>query len=325
MRLFYLAIILLLTLPGIPVHGDDYSPPGGSDDSLGQYISAAWENDLYYQSDYYYTNGFQVDFFHDKLRQSPINRILIPFRYSKTGITWSGLRLRQEIFTPRNLAMDSISAGDHPYSSTLTLAQKSVYVLPNKLLRIVSGLRVGVLGPASLGFKTQELAHLLSNPSRPPQGWDNQVQNDLIINYDLQVEKGFSPHKMALFGIKGKGRLGTLHTDLEAGLWFRLDARNGYFNRLGPMGGPGLNVVFSLSTTASYVFYDATLQGGMLNRSSPYIVPPEHLTRWLGKLEGTLTLELYRHQLEFYTQISSPRFQLAEPHGWMGIAYKYWF
>jgi len=38
-------------------------------------------------------------------------------------------------------------------------------------LRIVSGLRVGVLGPASLGFKTQELAHLLSNPSRPPQGW----------------------------------------------------------------------------------------------------------------------------------------------------------
>ena len=91
------------------------------------------------------------------------------------------------------------------------------------------------------------------------------------------------------------------------------------------MGGPGLNVVFSLSATASYVFYDATLQGGMLNRSSPYIVPPEHLTRWLGRLEGTLTLELYRHQLEFYTQISSPRFQLAEPHGWMGIAYKYWF
>ena len=71
--------------------------------------------------------------------------------------------------------------------------------------------------------------------------------------------------------------------------------------------------------------YDATLQGGMLNRSSPYIVPPDDMTRWLGKLEASLTLELYRHQLEFYTQISSPKFQLAEPHGWMGIAYKYWF
>jgi len=325
MRHFYLALILLLSLPGVRVHGVEYSPPGGSDDSLGQYISFAWENDLYYQRDYYYTNGFQIEFFHDKLGQSPINRILMPFRYSKTGITWSGLRLRQEIFTPRDLAMDSISVGDHPYSSTLTLAQNSVFVLPNKQLRIVSGLKVGVLGPASLGFITQKLAHLISNPSRPPKGWDNQVQNDLIINYDLQVEKGFTHHEMALFGVKGKGRLGTLNTDLEAGLWLRLDARNGYFNRLGPMGGPGLNVVFGLSATASYIFYDATLQGGMLNRSSPYIVPPEHMTRWLGKLEGTLTLELSLHQLEFYTQISSPRFELAEPHGWVGIAYKHWF
>ena len=325
MKHYYLAVLLLLSLPGIPVHGVEYRPPAGTDDSLSQYISVAWENDLYYQRDYYYTNGFQVDFFHDKLRQSPINRILIPFRHPRTGTSWSGLSLRQEIFTPRNLATDSISAGDHPYSSTLTLAQVSVFVIPNKQLRIVSGLRVGVLGPASLGYKTQELAHLVSNPSRPPQGWDYQVQNDLIINYDVQVEKGFTHHEMALFGIKGKGRLGTLHTDLEGGIWLRLDARNGYFNRLGPMGGPGLNVVFSLSATAGYVFYDATLQGGMLNRSSPHIVPPEDMTRWLGKLEASLTLELYRHQLDFYTQISSPRFQLAEPHGWIGIAYKYWF
>lgn len=334
MQHLFLVIILIFSLSGFPVLGIEYGPQGGSDDSLklphsngspGQYISVAWENDLYYQHDYYYTNGFQVDFFHEKLQKSPINRILIPFRTPKAGITWSGLQLRQEIFTPKDLALDTISAGDHPYSSTLTLAQKSVFVLPDKQLRIVSGLRVGVMGPASLGFKTQELAHLISNPSRPPQGWDYQVRNDLIFNYDLQVEKGFITHQMARFGIKGKGRLGTLHTDLETGLWFRLDARNGYFNRLGPKGGPGLNVVFSLSATAGYVFYDATLQGGVINKSSPYIVAPDQMNRWLGNLEGSLTFEYYRHQLEIYTQISSPRFQLAEPHGWMGIAYKYWF
>lgn len=334
MRHLYLVIILIFSWSGISAHGVEISSSERLEDSLtlshpdgslGQYISVAWENDLYYQRDYYYTNGFQIDFFQNKLRQSPINRILIPIRIPKDGVTWSGLQLRQEIFTPKDLAMDTISAGDHPYSSTLTLAQNSVFVLPTKQLRIISGLRVGVMGPASLGFKTQELAHLLSNPSRPPQGWDYQVRNDLIINYDLQVEKGFIPHEKALFGIKGKGRLGTLHTDLEAGLWFRFDARNGYFKRLGPKGGPGMNVVFSLSATASYVFYNATLQGGVINRSSPYIVASDQMNRWLGNLEGTLTFELYRHQLEFYTQISSPRFQLAEPHGWMGIAYKFWF
>ncbi len=334
MRHYYLAILLIFLAPGIPVHGLDFSFPRLSDSlallnpengSLDKYISFAWENDLYFQRDYYYTNGFQIDFFHDKLKQSPINRILIPFRNRGKGISWSGLQLRQEIFTPKDLAVDSISTGDHPYSSTLTLAQHSVFVLPDKHVRLVSGLRVGVLGPASLGFKTQELAHLVSNPSRPPQGWDYQVRNDLIVNYDLQVEKGIIHQKSALFGVKGKGRLGTLHTDLEAGLWFRFDARDGYFQRLGPKGGPGLNVVFGLSASASYVFYDATLQGGVINRNSPYIVAPDQMIRYLGNMEGLLTFELYQHQLEFYTQISSLRFQLAKPHAWMGIVYKYWF
>jgi lipid A 3-O-deacylase len=345
MRHYSLAILLIFVSSGTLVHGFELSIPGGSSDllalieseegpsseikpptaSLDKFISFAWENDLYFQRDYYYTNGFQIEFFHDKLKRSPINRILIPFRNTRKGITWSGLQLRQEIFTPKDLAVDSISTGDHPYSSTLTIAQLCVFVLPDKHLRVVSGLRVGLLGPASLGFKTQELAHLVSNPSRPPQGWDYQVRNDLILNYDLQIEKGFRPQKSTLFGVKGKGRLGTLHTDLEAGLWFRFDARNGYFQRLGPMGGPGLNVVFGLSASASYVFYDATLQGGVINRSSPYIVAPDQMIRFLGNLEGKLTFELYQHQLECYTQISTPRFQMAKPHGWMGIAYKYWF
>ena len=331
MRHYCLAILLIYSSSGISVQGFEDSEEGSSTDALTQkvsldnYISFAWENDLYFQRDYYYTNGFQIEFFHDKLQQSPINRILIPFRNKRKGITWSGLHLSQEIFTPRDLAVDSISTGDHPYSSTLTIAQNSVFVLPDKQLRLVSGLRVGVLGPASLGFKTQELAHLVSNPSRSPQGWDYQVRNDLIINYDLKAEKGLIDQKNALFGVLGMGRLGTLHTDLEAGLWFMFDARNGYFQRLGPTGGPGLNVVFSFSASASYVFYDATLQGGVINRSSPYIVAPDQMMRWLGNLEGNLTFELYQHQLEFYTQISTPRFQLAKGHAWMGIAYKYWF
>ncbi len=347
MRHCYLLVLLIFLFHGIPVHGDgvDYRSPWRSGDSLtllhsgndqylddlpmavslDGYISFAWENDLYYQQDYYFTNGFQIDFFHDRLRQSPINRILIPIRDPKEGIIWSGLQLRQEIFTPKDLAMDTISAGDHPYSSTLTLAQVSVFNLPASRLRIVSGLKLGVLGPASLGFKTQELAHLVSNPSRPPQGWDYQVRNDLIVNYDLQVEKGLIQHGIALFGLKGKGRLGTLHTDLETGLWFRLDARKGYFNRFGPSGGPGLNVIFLLSASATYVFYDATLQGGVINKSSPYILAPDHLIRWLGNLEGSITFEFYRHQLEVYTQMTSPRFRLAQPHGWMGMAYKLWF
>ncbi len=310
---------------GISVRGAEDPNDVKQSRSLDGYISFAWENDLYYQHDYYFTNGFQIDFFHNKLKQSPIHRILIPIGRRGHGPTWSGLQLRQEIFTPKDLATDSISSGDHPYSSTLTLAQIGVLNLPDRHMRIVAGLRVGVLGPASLGFRTQELAHLVSNPSRPPQGWDYQVQNDLILNYDLQIEKGIINTDVASFGIKGQGRLGTLHTDLEAGLWFRIDARKGYFKRFGPSGEPGFNVVFSLSANTRYVFYDATLQGGVFNKTSPYVLGPNDLLRWIGSVEGRLTFELYEHQLEAYTRFASPHFHIADPHGWIGITYRYWF
>lgn len=320
--------ILLVVSSGFPARASEYASNGEFGDTLelkDQHVSFVWENDLYYQRDYYFTNGFQIDIFHDKLRQSPVNWILIPTGKKKGGDHYSGLQLRQEIFTPKDLATDTISAGDHPYSSTLTLAQISVLNMPDRKIRIVSGLRVGVMGPASLGFRTQELAHKVSNPSRLPQGWDYQLQNDFLINYDFQIEKGFVNSKIACFGIKGKGRLGTLHTDLEAGLWFMLDARKGYFKRFGPSGDPGLNVVFQLSAGTRYIFYDATLQGGIFNKTSPYVLTPENLMRWIGSLDISLIFELLQHQLEFYTQLASPRFHLAAPHGWMGIAYRYWF
>jgi len=345
MRHSFLLVILIFGLSGFPVQAAEYTSIVELGDTLGldnlgnpkkqneipvnrsldQHISLAWENDLYYQRDYYFTNGFQIDFFHDKLKQSPFNRILIPTGEKKERDYYSGLQLRQEIFTPEDLAADTISVGDHPYSSTLTLAQVSVLNIPDRKMRIESALRLGVLGPASMGFKTQELAHLVSNPSRPPQGWDHQVRNDLLINYDIQIKKGIVNNDIAFFGIKGKGRLGTLHTDLEAGLWFMLDARKGYFQRFGPSGDPGLNVVFQLSASARHIFYDATLQGGIFNKTSPYVITSDNLIRWMGNLDISVTFELFEHQLEIYTQLATPSFHLAAPHGWMGIAYKYWF
>jgi len=293
--------------------------------SLDQYISAGWENDLYFHHDFYFTNGFQLDVFHTKLLRSPIMAVLMPTGNNNEGHTYTGLQLRQEIFTPKDLAADSISAGDHPYAATLSLTQVAVNIMPEKLMRIVTGLRLGIMGPASLGFRTQELAHRISNPSRPPQGWKYQLQNDVIVNYEVLVEKGIIKNDLFIVGGVGSGRLGTLHSDLEGGLWFMLDPGDRYFNKIGPRGGPGLQFGFHFSTTARYVLYDATLQGGIFNKTSPYALSTAELVRWIGILHMSATLELWQHQLEFYTRMATPRFQSAVPHGWIGIAYRYWF
>lgn len=328
MRQVFLLLIYMAMLSGFPARASKFTAAEEEADSSGfknQCISFAWENDLYYKQDYYFTNGFQIDFFNDWLRKSPLNRILIPARKNAAGDHYSGLQLRQEIFTPQDLASDTISTGDHPYSSTLTLAQVSVRIRPASKIRMVSALRLGVLGPASLGYRTQELAHKVSNPSRPPQGWQYQLRNDLLINYDFQIEKGILDKRFASFGVRGKSRLGTLHTDLEAGLWLMFDARGGYFKRFGPSGDPGLNVLIRLSAGARHIFYDATLQGGVFNKSNPYVITSNHLKRWIGSLDASILLEVRQHQVEVYSLLASPRFIFGEAHGWVRIAYSFWY
>lgn len=292
---------------------------------LNQTLSVAWENDVYFRSDYYYTNGLKIEAFTDFLKASPVNRILVSGVKEEDWLYYSGLKLKQEMYTPRDLQSDTITSGDHPYASTLILSQYGVLIKPVSQTRIVSGLSLGVLGPASLGGRTHELSHRLTNPSNFPMAWEEQIKNDFILNYELQIEKALYSSNAALMGVKERARLGSLRTDLESGLWYRVDANNGYFRRLGPSGNPGFNLVFYISASVRYVFYDGTLQGGLINKTSPYVISSERMKRWIGLLCASITLEYGAHQLEFYTQFISRRFQLAEPHRWLGISYKFWY
>jgi lipid A 3-O-deacylase len=314
------ALILSVSMNPVMAQGDTIRSR-----SLNKGVTVAWENDLYFQSDYYYTNGMQIEAFNDFLKGSPVNRILVSAEKEEDWEYFSGLQLRQAMYTPTDLSSDTILIGDHPYVSTLILSQYGVLLKPVKKVRIVSGLSLGVLGPASMRGKTQELTHMYTNPSHQPQAWAQQISNDFILNYDLKVEKAIYATPACLMGIKGRGRLGTLHTDMEAGLWYRVDARNGYFRRLGPSGDPGINLVAHISASIRHVFYDGTLQGGLINRTSPYVISSTEMLRWIGLLNASLTLEYKAHQLEFYSQVASKRFQLADSHAWLGISYKFWY
>ena len=120
------ALIFSASMNPVRAQGDTIKPR-----SLNKCVSVAWENDLYFRSDYYYTNGMQLEAFNDFLKGSPVNRILVSAEKEEDWEYFSGLQLRQEMYTPTDLSSDTILIGDHPYVSTLILSQ------------------YGVLGPAS--------------------------------------------------------------------------------------------------------------------------------------------------------------------------------
>jgi len=279
---------------------------------------------MFNKMDWYYTNGLQFLLYHESLQKSPFDNILLPFKVRDEDRAWYGLALRQELYTPRDLEDDTIRAGDHPYAATLTLTQQRVVNRPGSGIRFTSGLRVGILGPAALGFFAQDIIHRIT-PSNPPKGWDYQVHNDIILNYDFMVDKEIYRDDLTILGVKGRGRLGTLHTDFSGGLWFRMELSQEYFNRLGPATDNTHNLYFQMEGNSRFVVYDATLQGGLFNKTSPYVIPAASVNRLVGDINMSLVLEIRGHQLGLYQHLISSRFSESKWHGWLGINYTYWW
>jgi hypothetical protein len=183
---------------------------------------------------------------------------------------------------------------------------------------------MGILGPAALGFFTQDIIHRIT-PSHPPKGWEYQVRNDIILNYDFAVDKEIFRDDITILGIRGKGRLGTLHTDFSGGIWFRMEPGREFFKRLGPSPGNSSNLYFQMGGNASFVVYDATLQGGLFNKTSPYVIAAEAVNRIVGDISISFVFEIRGHQLGLHQSLVSSRFEESGWHGWLGVNYTYWW
>ena len=279
---------------------------------------------MFNRMDWYFSNGINIGVYHEALGKSPLNRILLPLRIHETDLVYYGLKLRQEIYTPQDLTQDEIQSGDHPYAATLSLSSEKIVNRPASRLRIASGLQLGILGPAALGFQAQDFIHRIT-PSDPALGWDNQVGNDLMLNYNLSVDKGVVEDDYSQFILYGRARLGTVYTDASAGFGVRMEYNPKYFSFMDPDPGRRFNFYVEFGGNLRFVGYDATLQGGLFNNTSPYTIPSESVNRVVAEAAINAVFELPKHQLVFYQNIGSPRFEESDWHAWLGISYRYWW
>jgi lipid A 3-O-deacylase len=89
-----------------------------------------------------------------------------------------------------------------------------------KNYRIASGLTMGIIGPGAGGKKFQQAIHRWIK-DEPPLGWNNQIRNDLILNYAVDFEKRIFAHKRNFLATwKTGGQLGTLHDKIFGSVTF---------------------------------------------------------------------------------------------------------
>jgi hypothetical protein len=244
-----------------------------------------------------------------------MSRILLPDLHGSTS--YYGMELVQDIYTPIDPDQIEVQEGDRPFASYLYVGFFRTQVQPVKRIRLKSNLNIGVIGPAAMGAFVQSTIHEIE-----PLGWRNQVSNDILVNYNIEAEKTIVEKRVFQWAGLANIRLGTLHTDLSTGTSFRLGNNLHHYNVYSPVETRDKKVTWFIQSDllTRFVGYDATLQGGLRNQTSPYTIPDEgvqrlvlHASLGFGISYGIVALTLNHHYL-------TPEFKGGRQHMWSRIA-----
>lgn len=153
-------------------------------------LSFYFENDLFLNTDKYYTNGTKFSLISPNLHKSFNDTRLIPgwlqpvvqrlpFINDKGIQKNVVISIGQNIYTPEDIRETALIPDDRPYAGWLYLGLG----LHNKTDRWLDTLEldVGVVGPWSLGEDTQNFVHRTRDIPEA-LGWDNQIHNEIGIN-----------------------------------------------------------------------------------------------------------------------------------------------
>jgi hypothetical protein len=294
--------------------------------STNSYFSVNFDNDIFSNTDYYYTNGIQFELVAPIFASSPFAWPMLPYR--KESINYHGLTIVQNMYTPTNPDTISVIDGDRPFAAYLYIGHTKNTLSIERTYRQYSEIIIGLIGPGSLGGFVQSQIHNVE-----PVGWQNQIQNDLLLNYTAEFEKGIVNPAYFDLNIFGGAMIGTLYDNAYAGLRVRAGRLNPYFSMPGlakQKSAEGKNTLdYQIGLTGSAILkavaYDATLQGGLFNNTSQYTIPGQDIENLVINASLGLFFAYKQLGIKYEHNYISPEFKDAKHHQWGHINITYCF
>ena len=283
-----------------------------------KYRSFHYDNDFFGNADYYYTQGINAEYVHPKLKALPFTFLLIKLYNSNLKY---GIGVDLYGYTPTSIRSDSILHFNRPYAGAISAKQFLIAVDTIHHGKIVSSFTIGVIGPAALGNEIQTTIHRTLG-KQLPNGWKYQVKNDLIINYTAAYEKRLVQWKNNfLLNAKGEVRAGTINTKANTALNFMA----GHFKD--PYQSSSYQLLhkkkFSYylfgQSEINFVGYDASLQGGLLNKKSVYTIAANQLKRITYQQTAGIAFSINNVYLSYYKSWLTSEFAGGKRHAWGGI------
>jgi lipid A 3-O-deacylase len=305
-----LAVLLPAPTPSLPP--DSLRPT-----SPVRRLAGDFANDFFFATDYYFTQGIALDWASPALARSPANYLLPKGPIG--GVRTHGMRLRYDGFTPRNINEARIRVGDRPYAAYFYVSLYRTSNQAEKRQRLTTALELGYIGPAAGGKFIQTRIHKLANFTTP-RGWDNQVRADAVLGYRVAYEKQLLALGRAVEGIgTAEASLSTLYTYAEVGGLLRVGHFTPYFANpvLGPTPSASSWQCYGQATVSGrLVGYDATLQGGVFDRSSPYTIAASQVQRTVLRSTGGVVVTHSGLSYSATAVYVRPEFAGGHSHRW---------
>ena len=306
--------LLLLLLSGFssraaPVPADTLHPIGPD-----RLLSYTYANDLFFRTDYYFTQGMTLTLVHPALARLPVRHLLLGGPRGSTH--YYGIRLRYDGFTPLRIQDPFIRVGDRPYAAYGYASFFRVGNQPARHQRLTTALELGFIGPAAGGKELQTAIHRATGNAEP-RGWDFQVRNAPIVGYRVAFEKQLaaSSGRAELLGTT-EASLSTLYTYASTGLRLRAGQLNPYFSSLSAAVPGGWQLYGQATLEGRLIGYDATLQGGIFTDNDPYTLAAGAVRRTVLRSSGSVVLAHERLSFEATAVWLSPEFTGGRSHRW---------
>jgi hypothetical protein len=184
------------------------------------------------------------------------------------------------MYTPYKSTIINITDHDRPFAGYLygSFGVDRIYN-NNQLLH--TSLQVGFIGSNSFAKEIQEFIHDVYN-FRKAVGWKYQIKDALAVNFNINYIKTVFKTKKKRIDITWMNHLnfGSIFTNSSSGVYTRIGIKplqeltntiafNTNLNNNQNSSSREVESFFYLKPMVSYVFYDATLQGSLLNPTSP--------------------------------------------------------
>ena len=278
------------------------------------YFRFNYDNDYFAATDENYTQGYNLELVLPSLSKNPINAL---FLKTENTSTVYGLAIEHIGFTPNNYASDEIQFGDRPFAAAIMLKSFKISTDTNKKSRITSSLSLGLMGPGAFGEEMQVGIHKVTG-NKIQMGWQHQIRNDVVVNYGIDYEKQLLEYgDLMTLQAQFNVQFGTLFSNVSTGLNGTIGLINSAYSE---SDSPKKFQVYVYSQAfATVVGYDATLQGGLFSKESPYTIASGDVERLKAQFNYGLIVKTKTLYFEYSRSAITKEFETGQSAKWGGI------